>query len=132
MGYHLEKPIYAELSYKITGILFAVHNELGKYRNEQQYADATEKYLKAFKIPYEREKVILPSFVGEHERRNKIDFLIDGKIILELKAKRIIEKSDYYQVKRYLVTCKKKLAILVNFRDRFLKPKRILNSMVKE
>jgi len=35
-----EKPIYAELSYKINGVLFAVHNELGRYRSEKIYADA--------------------------------------------------------------------------------------------
>ena len=33
---------------------------------------------------------------------HKIDFLIEGKIILELKAKHFITKEDYYQVKRYL------------------------------
>ncbi len=124
-----EKPIYAELSYTINGILFSVHNELGRYRNEKQYADAVETYLKTYKIVYDRERVAPISFLGETERRNKIDFLIEDKVILELKAKRIIEKEDYYQVKRYLASLGKKLGILVNFRDKFLKPRRILNSV---
>ena len=34
-----DKLIYPELSYKITGILFAVHNELERFRNEKQYGD---------------------------------------------------------------------------------------------
>ena len=127
-----EKPIYAEISYKITGILFAVHNELGRYRNEKQYADAVENYLKLYQIKYEREKIIPASFKGEFIGRNKIDFLVDNKIVLELKAKRILGKEEYYQTKRYLVAFGKKLALLVNFRDTFLKPKRILNSMVDE
>jgi len=126
-----EKPIYAELSYKINGVLFAVHNELGRYRNEKQYADAVEVRLKTHTIAYEREKVAPVSFLGETEGRNKIDFLIEGKMILELKAKRIIEKQDYYQVKRYLAAFEKKLGILVNFRDKFLKPRRVLNSAVE-
>jgi len=127
-----EKPIYAELSYKIGGVLFAVHNENGRYRNEQQYGDAIENYLKLYKIKYEREKVLPISFIGEFSGRNKVDFLIEDKIILEIKAKRMLEKHDYYQLKRYLVAFNKKLGLLINFRDKFLRPKRVLNSLIKE
>jgi len=44
--------IYRDLSYKITGLLFEVHNELGRYRNEKQYADKFEEILKREKIKY--------------------------------------------------------------------------------
>lgn len=126
------KLIYPELSYKITGILFAAHNELGRYRNEKQYADAIENYLKKYKIPYEREKILPSSFEGEEKGRNKVDFLIKNKIILEIKAKPFVSNDDYRQVRRYLVTLNRKLGILVNFRQRYIKPKRILNSLAKE
>lgn len=129
---NFSKLIYPDLSYKINGILFAVHNELGRFRNEKQYADAVENYLKKFNIKYEREKILPPSFDEELKGRNKIDFLIDDKIILEIKAKRNLQKEDYYQTKRYLVTLNKKLAMVVNFRDKYLRPKRILNSLAKE
>lgn len=126
------KPVYYELSYRISGILFTVHNERGRFCNEKQYGDAIEHHLKLQGIPYEREKVLLESFSGEHAGRQKVDFLIDNKIILEIKAKRITERIDYYQVKRYLVALDKKLGILVNFREKFLTPKRILNSSAEE
>ncbi len=122
--------IHPELSYKISGVLFAVHNELGRFRNEQQYADAIESYLKLYELPFEREKVMPQSFEGEHVGRNKVDFIIADSIILEIKAKRMLERTDYYQTRRYLMTLGKKLALLVNFRDKFLRPKRILNSLV--
>src|SRR3989338_10347804 len=125
-----ENLIYPELSYRLSGILFAVHNELGRFRNEKQYADAIERHLAIHGIPYEREKILPISFVGEQGGRSKLDFLIDGKIVLAIKAKRMFEKPDYYQTKRYLTVAEKKLAVLVNFRDRYLKPKRILNSLV--
>lgn len=44
----------------------------------------------------------------------------------------MIEKSDYYQARRYLIALGNKLSILVNFRDKFLKPKRVLNSLASE
>ena len=44
------KVLYPELSYKITGILFNVHNELGSYAREKQYGDLIEEKLKESKI----------------------------------------------------------------------------------
>ena len=55
-----------------------------------------------------------------------MDFLINNQIILELKAKRIITKEDYYQLQRYLQTLDIRLGLLVNFRSPYLKPHRIV------
>ena len=83
------KLIYPDLSYKINGVLFAVHNELGRFRKEQQYADAIEGQFKKLNIKYEREKILPPSFESEVKGRNKVDFIVEDKIILELKSKKI-------------------------------------------
>ncbi len=120
--------IYADLSYEITGVLFKVQNDLGRFCNEKQYGDRIAEEFNARNINYARELVLPPSFEGEATGRNKIDFLVEDKIILELKAKRIISKEDYYQVIRYLRAFDKKLGLLVNFRDKYLKPRRVLNS----
>ncbi|MFY9461838.1 MAG: GxxExxY protein [Candidatus Sungiibacteriota bacterium] len=122
--------IYPELSYRIQGILFKVHNSLGRFRNEKQYADALEEEFKKEGIVFEREKSLPVSFQGEKERRNKIDFLIENEVILEIKAKRIIERQDYFQLKRYLASMNKKLGLLVNFQQKYLAPRRVLNSEV--
>lgn len=124
--------IYPDLSYKINGILFKIHNELGKYCNEKQYCDLIEEYLKELKIDYEREKILPVSFKGESKGRNKIDFLIENKIILEIKAKRFTSKEDYYQTRRYLSALNKKMCLLVNFHSEYIKPKRIINSQAPE
>jgi len=114
-----EKIIYPELSYAITGICFNVHNKLGRYAREKQYADFLEKKLNETKISFEREYNI-------KNTGNIVDFLIDNKIILELKAKKFIIKEDYYQLQRYLQILNFKLGMIVNFRNRYLKPIRII------
>ena len=109
--------VFPELSYKICGLLFNVHNSLDHYCNEKQYSDAFEHLLIEKHIKYEREK----------QARNKVDFIIDDCLVVEFKSKRVLTKEDYYQVKRYLIAFNKQLGLLVNFRDKFLKPRRILN-----
>jgi GxxExxY protein len=120
--------LHPELSYKICGLCYKIHNELDRFCNEKQYADALDNLLKLENIKYEREIPLPPSFKGENERRNIPDFIIENTIIVDLKAKRIITKDDYYQMKRYLNAFKKELGLIINFREYYLKPKRVLNS----
>jgi len=121
------KVLYPDLSYKICGLYFKTHNELGRFRSEKSYADALEELLKKNNISYKREQSLSSSFKGEQKRRNIPDFIIENKIILDIKAKRIITKEDYFQMKRYLVVSNKRLGLIVNFRQKYISPKRILN-----
>src|SRR3989344_831359 len=116
--------LHPELSYKICGFLFSIHNKLGRYRNEKQYGDALENLLKENKVNFLREKSLPVSFIGEEERRNIPDFIIEDKIIIDLKAKRLTTKEDYFQMKRYLASYNKELGLLVNFRQKYIYPKR--------
>lgn len=114
-----EKLIYPDLSYKIVGCLFETHNEIGRYGREKQYGDFLENIFKEKGVKNKREFVI-------GNTGNIIDFLIEDKIVLELKSKRAVTKDDYYQVQRYLQALDKKLGILVNFRSEYLAPKRVV------
>ncbi len=121
--------LYPELSYQICGVCFDIHNKLGRYLNEKQYADAFEVLLKENKINYIRETELPISFSGERKRRNIPDFVVDGKIIVDLKAKPFIEKEDYFQMKRYLASLNRELGLIVNFRQKYLYPKRVVNKI---
>lgn len=120
--------IYPELSYKLTGILFKIHNELSRFCREKQYGDLIEIKLKEADIKYEREKEIPFNLTDCKIKGNRVDFYIEDKILLDLKAKKFLQKDDFYQMKRYLEATGLKLGVLVNFRDTFLKPHRVLNS----
>ena len=95
--------------------------------NEKQYADALEVLLKENKIDYLREKALPVSFLGEKERRNIPDFIIEDKVIIDLKAKFFISKEDYFQMQRYLESYRRELGLIINFRKKYIYPKRILN-----
>ena len=123
----LNKIIYPELSYKITGLCFKIHNQLGRFAREKQYADALEQLLRENKIKYQREIAKPFRFEQKIISGNIIDFLIEDKIIIELKAKNFITKDDYRQIQRYLQATNLKLGLLINFNSRYLKPKRIIN-----
>lgn len=118
--------IHKELSYTLFGLLFKVHDTLGRYAREKQYSDLIEKYLKEMGVPYEREKRLSVAGIDN----NKADFVIDNKIILEVKAVPLVGREEYYQLLRYLGAAHLKLGVLVNFRQKYLRPKRILNSNV--
>lgn len=114
--------LFGDLTYKINGLLYAVHNELGRFAREKQYADLFEIKLKENNISYKRELRVGDS-------GNIIDFLIDEKIIIEFKSKPFLLKDDYFQTQRYLQSLNLQLGILVNFRTRYLQPKRILRKI---
>ncbi|TSC78112.1 MAG: GTP-binding signal recognition particle [Parcubacteria group bacterium Gr01-1014_33] len=118
--------LHKELSYTIFGILYKAHNTLGRHAREKQYCDVIEVFLKEEKLPYEREKLL--SITGMD--KNKADFIIDNKIVVEIKAIIFMGKVEYYQLLRYLEASKLKLGILVNFCQKYLKPKRIVNAQL--
>ncbi len=124
--------LYPDLSYKINGLLFHTQNQLGRHGTERQYGDFFEKLLKETGIKYEREKILPPMFDGERPGRHRVDFVVGDKIIIEFKVKSITTKDDYFQIKRYLEVLNLKVGFLVNFHQKMLRPKRIINSRAKE
>jgi len=119
--------IYPELSYKIIGVLFDVFNQLGYRYQEKYYQKAISNALAELKIPF-KEQVQAPiEFKGQIIGRYFYDFLIDGKIILEIKRGDNFSVSDIKQIVAYLERSKLHLGILARFSSRGLKYKRIVN-----
>ncbi|MDP3771395.1 MAG: GxxExxY protein [bacterium] len=122
--------IERDLSFELTGVFFEIHNALGRFCHERQYSDAITVALTTKRIPFEREKVLDPMFPGEPPGRHRVDFLVDRRILIEVKAKPAVERIDYVQVHRYLAALQLKLGLLVNFGTKLVVPRRILNSQI--
>jgi GxxExxY protein len=121
------KLIHSELTYKTNGFCFKVHYKLGRFKSERQYCDEMETLLKVNNWRYKREfdlSKINPIIL----KGNKVDFYIEDLIIVDFKAKKFITKEDYIQMLRYLESANLQLGIIYNFRNTYLKPKRIINS----
>lgn len=127
---NLGKVIEKELSYKIVGILFEVHTKLGDSYQEKYYQRAVEKLLIRDKIKYEKELKIDLTIDEEKIGIYFLDFLIEGRVVLELKAKYKLHPNDFKQVMAYLKRTGKELGILANFKGVKLDYKRILNSKI--
>lgn len=119
--------IYPQLSYKVMGILFKVHNKLGSSYQEKYYQRAIAKELQTQQISFEREKQIKLTYEAEKIGDYFLDFIIDEKIVLEIKAVPFIRKEWTNQVIAYLVATDLPLAIIANFRTTKLTYKRIVN-----
>lgn len=78
-------------------------------------------------ISFKREEA-LPIEKIEDKFTNKADFVINDKLLIELKAKPFVTNEDYAQTHRYLDASGLKLGIVVNFRNKYLKPIRIIRS----
>ena len=126
------KIVYPKLSYEIVGLLYDVHNQLGNRYQEKYYQRAVEVKLKGKKISYKREIEVDLTIDNEKIGKYFLDFLVDSKVVLELKVKPILTKNDYRQIRAYLQSCNLKLGILANFYGESLEYKRVLNSNVFE
>lgn len=126
------KIVLAELSYKIIEILFKVHNELGSSLLEKYDQRAVAKELSRQNIRFIQELAIDLDYQGISIGRYKLDFIVEGKIILELKANKFTDPRFFKQVLTYLKTTHLPLAVLANFRRKRLDYRRIVNSEFKD
>ena len=124
--------IYKEESYLIIGACMEVHKELGRGFNEIVYKDALEYEFKQRKIPYNTRRegdgegflinykeIILP-------RQFISDFIMFGKIILEIKAVDELISSFRRQTLNYMKITKYKLGIIGNFGEDSFKYQRLV------
>lgn len=127
----MTKIVQKELSYKLMGVLFSVHNQLGNRYQEKYYQRAVEEALKQNNLEYKKEISVDLKFNNKKIGKYFIDFLIQNKIILEIKTVPNFTPKDFKQVLAYLTANNIELGILANFRTDKLTYRRILNSKYK-
>jgi GxxExxY protein len=122
----IQKLLYPELSYKIVGILFQVHNELPSGYQEKHVQRAVVAVFTKENILFKQQVVTNIEFGGKVIGRYFLDFVVEDKIVLEIKVGEKLSKKDFDQVKQYLKKTGLKLGLLARFGQKGVKVYRIL------
>ncbi len=107
--------IHSDLSYEIMGAIFEVHKTLGPGSVESVYEKALIEELTKRAIKVETQKVIDVIYKGKKIGVHRLDLVVEGKGVVELKT---VERFSTYhtaQLLSYLIASGYNLGILVNF-----------------
>ncbi len=119
-----------ELTGAVIGAAIEVHRVLGAGFLESLYENALAVELRRRNISFERQKVILVNYKGHPIGQNRLDFLIENRLVVELKAVANLTPLHEAQALSYLKATNLNLALLINFNVTRLKNgiKRIVRS----
>ena len=118
--------IHSELTRAVIGAAMEVHSNLGPGFLESVYEAAMAIELNLRKVPYERQKAIPVMYKGELAKDFFCDFLVDGKVLVELKALKAITNVEEAQVLNYLKATGLGVGLLINFGEQSLRYKRLV------
>jgi len=119
--------VYPELSYKIIGCAFDVYNLLGYGHHEKYYQRGLVEALSAQKLIFKQQVYFPLKYRQKIIGKIFLDFLIEDKIVIEIKKGERFSKTNIDQVLEYLKLSNLKLAILINFGKNGVIFKRIVN-----
>ncbi|MBP6424571.1 MAG: GxxExxY protein [Flavobacterium sp.] len=116
-----------EETYKIIGICMEVHRNLSPGLLEIIYKDAIEIELKENNIFFEREKEFIIDYKGKIlPHKFYADFIVNGDIILEIKAVKELSNEHTAQILNYIKLANSEIGLLVNFQTESLQHKRFV------
>jgi GxxExxY protein len=116
-----------ELTYKINGCAMKVHNTLGNGFQEVIYQRCLAIEFQKAGIAFARELEHTIYYEGIEVGTRRADFIVEGCIVVELKALIDLEDVHLAQAKNYVVAYNQPLGLLINFGARRLQFKKIFN-----
>jgi GxxExxY protein len=130
-NHDLDKIIYGmnldELTYKINGCAMKVHNTLGNGFQEVIYQRCLAIELDKANISYQREQEHDIYYDEIQVGTRRADFVVEDKVIVELKALINLEDVHLAQAKNYVVAYDKPIGLLINFGSKSLQFKKVFN-----
>ena len=116
----------SDLTGKIIGCAMEVHKTLGNGFQEVIYQRALVIEMAEQGLEFEREFEMDINYKGEHIGTRRVDFFVEGKIMVELKAVIQLEDVHLAQAINYLEAYGMSIGLLINFGSRSLQFKRVM------
>ncbi|MEJ2647298.1 MAG: GxxExxY protein [Sedimentisphaerales bacterium] len=120
--------LHEDLTERIIGAAMEVHNTLHHGFLESVYEEAMAIELNLQKIEFERQMPVDVFYKGKVAKQFFCDFVIEGRVLVELKAIKTLSDTEQAQVLNYLKATDLPLALLINFGSSSLEFKRIINT----
>ncbi len=128
----MEKCKYQDLTHEVIGAAMEVHRSLGNGFQEVIYQRALAIELELRKIAFEREKEMPLVYKGFDIGTRWVDFFIDKKIMLEIKAVVQLEDVHLAQAINYLEAYGLEIGLLINFGNTSLQFKRVMKPKLNQ
>lgn len=120
---------YSDITSKIIGCAMKVHSTLGNGFQEIIYQRALAIEMRKAGLAFTRE-LEMPIFYDDEEiGTRRVDFFVENKIMVELKAITQLEKVHLAQALNYLEAYKMEIGLLINFGETSLKFHRLIKSL---
>lgn len=116
----------SELTGKIIGCAMEVHKHLGNGFQEVVYQRALSIEMNIQGLLHEREKEMPLQYKGFDIGARRVDFFVENKIMVELKAVTQLEDVHLAQAINYLEAYGMQIGLLINFGNTSLQFKRVM------
>lgn len=124
--------LYKEITEKIIAAAMQVHSTLGNGFQEVIYQRALELEFSHLNLTFEREKEMPIFYRDKNIGTRRVDFFVENKIMVELKAVIILENVHLAQAMNYLEAYNMEIGILLNFGSKSLEFKRVHNNKLRQ
>lgn len=119
---------YSDLTQRIIGCSMQVHSILGNGFQERIYQRALAIELEIAGLSYAQEVEMDLMYRGRLLGTRRMDFLVEGKIMLELKAVGELENNHFAQAINYLEAYNLEIGLLINFGAKSLQFRRVVHT----
>jgi GxxExxY protein len=123
---------HKEPTYKIIGCAMEVHKHLGNGFQEVIYQRALSIEFENQGIEFSREHEMQIQYKGHEIGTRRVDFFVESKIMVEIKAVINLENVHLAQAMNYVEAYNLEIGLLINFGSKSLQHNRVHNNKIKK
>ena len=120
--------LLGDLVRAVVGLFYRIHEEGGHSLSDEDYIESVKYELNVRNLNFRQNEYIELEYLGKTVDRHLVEFVIEDKILLDLKGKTLLRHPTFYkQLAFYLKEKNLPLAFVVDFHSRRLKLRRVQN-----